>query len=71
MVYCDGGFLHWTTEFVSFYVDLGREFAPKANRECSFFIAPPVLSIGAATVYSFVLFSVTAFGWPKEVAPSN
>jgi hypothetical protein len=31
-----GGFLHWTTDSVSFYVCLGREFAPKTNMECIF-----------------------------------
>jgi hypothetical protein len=61
-----GGFLHWTTDFVSFYVGLGREFLPKANMECIFFIASPVLtgSIGAVIVYAFVLCPVTAFWWP-------
>jgi hypothetical protein len=31
-----GGFLQWTTDFVSFYVCLGRKLAPKANMECTF-----------------------------------
>jgi hypothetical protein len=60
----DRGFFHWTTDFVSFYVCLGREFAPKTNMECIFFIAPPVLTIGVAIIYSFVLCSLTAFWWP-------
>jgi hypothetical protein len=67
-IWFNGGFLHWTTDFVSFYVGLGREFVPKANRECSFFIASPVLSTGAAIVYSLILWCVTTFWWPEEVA---
>jgi hypothetical protein len=56
---------------VSFYVGLEEKFAPKANMECIFFIASPVLSIGVAIVYSLVLCSVTAFWWPGGVAPSD
>jgi hypothetical protein len=57
------GFLSWTTDCVSFYFCLGREFSPKANMKCISFVASPVLliSIGAAIVYSFVSCSVTAF----------
>jgi hypothetical protein len=42
---------------------LYREFSPKTNMECIFSLLP-VVSIGAAIVYFFVLCSVTAFLWP-------
>jgi hypothetical protein len=48
----------------------GKRICSKSEYGVRFF-ASPVLSIGVAIKYSFVLCSVTAFWWHEEVAPSD
>jgi hypothetical protein len=57
-------FFHWTTDFLSFYVCLEREFAPKANMECI-----TRIGIGCSTCVLFCLMLWSAFLWSGESRP--